>query len=146
MPDPRPWSWGGGLGGWSGSSEGVEPGGWGEHRPPAFDGDGPVGVVDDVVVVLAEQHQVVKGGRAAVGPVLDVVGVGPPWWAPAAGERAPAVSGDQRPAQPGWDDPGGAADVQRLGRRPEHDGDDGGVAGQLAGPPRGDGGAGLGDR
>src|SRR3954451_21644231 len=98
-------SGGGGVGGWSGSSEGVEPGGWGEHRPPAVDGDLPVGVVDDVVVVLGKKHQVVKGARAAVGPVPDVVGVAPPRWAPAAGERAAAVSGDQRLAQPGWDDP-----------------------------------------
>src|SRR3954467_3782071 len=90
------WPGGGGVGGWSGSSHGVEPGGWGEHRPPAFDRDGPVGVVDDVVVVLAEQHQVVQGGRAAVGPVPDVMGVGPPRWAPAAGERAPPIPSDQR--------------------------------------------------
>jgi hypothetical protein len=35
--------------------------------------DGPLGVVDQVVVMPAEQHQVLQAGLAAVGPVLDVV-------------------------------------------------------------------------
>src|ERR687889_2148080 len=135
--DPPAVSGGGGVGGWSRSPKRVEPGGWGEHRPPVHDGDVPGGVVDDVVVVIAEQHQIVQGGRSAVGPVPDVMGVGPPRWSSAAGERAASVAGDQGPAQPDWDGAGGSADVQRLGVRAQPGGDDGGLAGQPAGPPCG---------
>jgi hypothetical protein len=52
----------------------VEPGGW-EEVGQAVGGepDGPFGVVDDAVVVAAEQNRVVQAGRSAVGPVDDVV-------------------------------------------------------------------------
>src|ERR687889_2653412 len=117
--DPPAVSGGGGVGGWSRSPKRVEPGGWGEHRPPVHDRDVPGGVVDDVVVVIAEEHQVVQGGRSAVGPVLDVMGVGPPRRSPAAGEGASSVAGDQGPAQPGWDGPGGSANVEWFGVGPQ---------------------------
>ena len=71
------------------------------------------------MVVPAEQHQVRQGGLAAVGPVPDVVGVAPAGRAPAAGEGAAAVAGDQRPPDRWGDQPGGPADVQRFGVRPE---------------------------
>ena len=75
--------------------------------------DGPAVVVDDPVVLGAQQHQVVQGGRAAVGPVPDVVGVAPAGGSAAAGERAAAVAHDQRPPQRGRDDAGAAADVEQ---------------------------------
>ncbi|MGH3565657.1 MAG: hypothetical protein ACRDRH_06425 [Pseudonocardia sp.] len=45
-----------------------------EDREAVGDDDFPVGVVDEGVVVSAEQDGVVDGG-AEVGPVHDVVGV-----------------------------------------------------------------------
>ena len=50
---------------------------WGEDGSAVDDRDGPQGVVDEVVVVAAEQDEVVQTGGAAVGPVFEVVGVGP---------------------------------------------------------------------
>ena len=103
--------------GGSGDLVGVDPAGWGEDREPSSaEVHAPAVVVDDPVMLGAEQHQVVQGGRAALGPVPDVVGVAPAGWAAAAGERAAAVAHDQRPPQRGRDDPGAAADVeQRAG-------------------------------
>jgi hypothetical protein len=57
--------------------------------------DVPAVVVDDSVVVSAEQDQVGQLGGAAVGPEPDVVGVAPAGWAAAAGEGAAAVADDQ---------------------------------------------------
>jgi hypothetical protein len=54
-------------------------GGWEELGLSVVgEADLPGGVVEGAVVVAAEQHQVVQRGRAAVGPVADVVGVGLP--------------------------------------------------------------------
>jgi hypothetical protein len=46
--------------------------------------------------------------------VDQVVGVGPGWWAVAAGEDAAAVADDECGAQRGWDGAGAAADVEWL--------------------------------
>src|ERR1700712_1357484 len=54
------------------SSEGVEPGGWGEPGQSVGDVDFPAAVVDQGVVVAAEQHAVLEAGLAVVGPVADV--------------------------------------------------------------------------
>jgi hypothetical protein len=59
---------------------------------------GPAVLVQDVVVVVAAEHGVVQGGGSAVGPVVDVVDLGPLGWGVAAGEGAAAVAGDQRAA------------------------------------------------
>ena len=71
---------------------------WGEDGSAVDDGDGPGGVVDEVVVVAAEQDEVVQAGGAAVGPVLDVVGVGPAGGSGAAWECAVSVADDQGPS------------------------------------------------
>jgi hypothetical protein len=51
-------------------------------------------VQEVVVVVSAEQGQIVKIGKPAEDPVADVVSVAPGWWVGAAGEAASGVSGD----------------------------------------------------
>ena len=62
-------------------------------------------------MVAAEQFEVGEGGRSAVGPVLDVVGVAPAVVAVAAGMLTVPVAGDQGPSY-GWGDgPGGPSDV-----------------------------------
>ena len=53
-----------------------------------------VGLVDEVVVVVAEQAQVFEVGGAAVGPVVDVVGVTVAGSSSAAGEPAAFVAED----------------------------------------------------
>src|SRR3954453_4781619 len=72
-----------------GFSVGVEAGGWEELGSVVggVEADFPGGGVDDRVVVAAQEHEVVQGGDAAVGPVLDVVGV--------AGDRGPAAGGER---------------------------------------------------
>ena len=59
------------------------------------DVDVPAVVVDDSVVVSAQEDQVGEFGGAAVGPEPDVVGVAPAGWAAAAGEGAAAVPDDE---------------------------------------------------
>src|SRR5690348_4342612 len=56
--------------------------------------DGVVAVVDAVVVSAAEQDAVGDVGGAAVGPVLDVVGIAPAGRGVAAGPDAVPVAGD----------------------------------------------------
>jgi hypothetical protein len=70
--------------------------------------------VDEAVVVPAEQDQVGQGRRAAVGPVLEVVGVAHQGWSGAAGESAVPVADHE-----GFPDGGGdqtllASDVEDL--------------------------------
>ena len=108
--------------------------------------DGPGAVVDESVVVAAEQDHVAQGGCAAVDPVLDVVGVAHDRWAGAVREAAVAVAGDEGFPDRGGDQALGAADVEDLGVGAEDGGDDVGVA---ADPADGGGGelfAGLGGR
>jgi hypothetical protein len=64
----------------AGSLLGVEAGRWDEvGMPVGPKADLPAGVrvVDESVVVAAEQHEVVQGRGPALGPGGDVVGVGP---------------------------------------------------------------------
>ena len=97
-------------------------------------------------MVSAEQDQVVQGRVAAVGPVLEVVGVAGHRWSSAVREPAVGVSGDEGLPDGCGDQALGAADVEDLRGRAEDGGDQVGVA---ADPPdRGGGelGTGLGDR
>ena len=120
-PDPvRGWVAGLGRGEELGSSVvGVDP-------------DLPGGVVDDSVVVAAQQDHVLQAGFAAVGPVGDVVGVAHDRGPGAAGEGAVGVAADQGPPDRRGDEAVGAADVEDLAAGAEGDGDEVGVAGQPA--------------
>src|SRR3954447_14040396 len=89
----------------SGLSFGVDPGWRGEPREAVDHVDPPVPVVDDLVVMSAEQGEVVEAGGAAVAPVFDVVGVATPRSAGAAGEGAAAVAEVQGPAYRVGDQP-----------------------------------------
>jgi len=62
----------------AGGPSGVDVWGWDELGYAVVgDVDLPAVVVDDVVVMSAEQHAVVDGGAAAVGVTKDVVPVAP---------------------------------------------------------------------
>ena len=61
-----------------------------------------------------------------------MVGFAPGCGHGAVGEGAAAVAGGDGFADVGWEDPGGAADVQDSGVAAEQDGDDVGVAGDFA--------------
>lgn len=93
------------------------------------EGDRNVVGVDFVVVAWAEEGQVVQAGWSALGPVVDVVCVGPGGWFFAAGEDAAVVSDDERGADVFGDDPSLAADVQGFAGGGEDDALHGGVAG-----------------
>ena len=84
------------------------------------------------MVLAAEQDEVGQRGRAAVGPVDDVVGVAHRGWSGAAGERAVLVAQDQGDPDRGGDEAVGAADVEDLAVAAEDAGDDVGVAGEAA--------------
>ena len=56
--------------------------------------DGPALLVAELVVAVAEQHEVVVVGGAAVGSVCDVVGVAPGGSDGAVGPSAVLVAGD----------------------------------------------------
>ena len=101
----------------------------------------PVAVLDQPVVVAAEQHPVGQGGGSAGRPWPDVVGFAPARRPVAAGEGAAAVAQDERPAQRSGEQPPGPADVEDLAAAAEHRRDDGGVAGEPAGGAGGDRGA-----
>ena len=102
--------------------------------------------MDGAVVVPAQQHEVVQGGGAAVGPVGEVVGVAHHRWPGAAGERAVPVPADQGPPQGGGDEAVRPADVEDLAVGAEGDGDDVGVARETADGGRGQLGAVVTDR
>src|SRR3954453_12460232 len=92
----------------------------------------PGGVVEDPVVVAADEHEVVQGGGAVVGPVPEVVGVAHDWWSGAGGEGAVVVAGDQGVPDRDGDGAGGAADVEDLTPGAEDNGGDLAVTGQPA--------------
>ena len=92
------------------------------------EGDGDVVGVDFVVVSWAEEGEVVQAGWSALGPVVDVVCVGPGGWFFAAGEDAAVVSDDERGADVFGDHPSLAA-VQGFAGGGEDDALHGGVAG-----------------
>ena len=60
--------------------------------PAGFDADSPVVVMQERVMVPAEQRAVVQTGRPAVFPVLAVVHITPTWWPVTTREHATAVS------------------------------------------------------
>ena len=72
-------------------------------------------MVDEAVVVLAEQDEVVDARLAAVAPPGDVVGVAAGVGGVAAGELTGAAgSGDQGAEDGGGDEPLGPPDVERF--------------------------------
>jgi hypothetical protein len=90
-------------------------------------------VVQVVVVLVAEQDEVVQVGQSAVGPVPDVVGDALGGGSVAALDDASAVADDQGAPLGGGDDAGGPSDVERVGAAGAQDDQvDGGVAGQSA--------------
>ena len=113
---------------------GVDVGGWDEFGVSVgSESHGPVGGVDEPVVVAAEGDAVVAVGVAAVAPEHDVVDVGPAGWSFAAGEGAATVPEEDRGAGGAGERAAGAADVDGDARAVEEGGDDGGVAGEASG-------------
>lgn len=92
-------------------------------------GDVPAVVVEEQVVVSAEEDSVVDVGAAVISfPVLDVVGFGPGGWAVASGSHASAVSGGQCDALTVGEESLFAPDVDGLAVGVDGDGDGAGVA------------------
>ncbi|MEV6237309.1 hypothetical protein, partial [Lentzea sp. NPDC051838] len=94
----------------SGFSFWVQPWRWIERRYAVDEFYFPLALVDQRVVVAAEQDGVVDGGVAAVGSVVDVVGIAVPGWSGAAREGTASVSRDEDSADSGWEGAGFAAD------------------------------------
>jgi len=88
--------------------------------------------MDLSVVALTQQRGVRQIGRAAVGPVHDVVGLRPRSGSIASGEGALAVTVPQQAPLPAREEPGHSAQVDHLTVRAEHDGDEVGVARELS--------------
>jgi hypothetical protein len=103
----------------------------------------PVGVVDEVVVVAAEEAAVGDTGGAALGPGGEVVALGPGRGSVAALGDAAAVAQAHRDALVAGVEAAFPADVEGLGVAAEDDRDDPGLAGEPAGLGGGDGGAGI---
>jgi hypothetical protein len=79
-------------------------------------------------MATTQQDEVRERRRATVGPVHDVVGVGPRVRPVAAGEPASPIPHDQGSADRRRDDLGPSADVEWLRRSRQHDARHGGVA------------------
>ena len=88
--------------------------------------------VQQDVVAVAQQGEVVGVGEAAVGPVLDVVGVAARRRNIAAGPHAAAVTGDEDAAQRLAHPPGAPPHIDDTSFAVEHGGDDFGVAGHAS--------------
>src|SRR3954452_9278361 len=86
--------------------------GAGDGEGVAVEGRGPAGLVDDVMVVVAERDEVVERGGAAVFPVGDVVGDGPTVGSGASGVAAAVVADCQCSSDLGWDRAPGSSDVE----------------------------------
>src|SRR5690554_2657181 len=84
-----------------GCAGGVGAGGWVEPVGAAFSGDVPVVVVEEHVVVSAQQDPVREVGVAVIsGPLVDVVGFGPGGGPVTVWPPAPTVPGGQADALP----------------------------------------------
>ena len=84
-----------------------------EGEPAGAGMDGAAPLVEEAVMVAAEEDEVAEVGRTAAGPVHDVVGVDePPLTAPR--KAAAAVAGGERSRDMRWDAPGAAPNVCLL--------------------------------
>jgi hypothetical protein len=68
--------------------------------------------MQEPVMRATQEHKIVEGSRAAVGPVSDVMRVGKA--GPAAGEAAPPVAEQKRPSEARWDRAGSVSDRMSL--------------------------------
>ena len=127
------------VGGWSGRVAGSAYAGWGVEGElgGAGSSDDPGLVVDEAVVVAAEQDHVRQRGGSAVDPVHEVVGVAHDRWPGAVREAAVPVAEDQGLPDRGGDQALGAADVEDRGTCAEDRRDHLGVAAQPADRGRG---------
>ena len=94
---------------------GVDEVGGGVVGCAVDEGGGPGAVVEQGVVVLAEEGGVVDVGFAAVVPGFDVVGFGPGGDGGAVGERAAEVAGEEYFALGGCEEALGAVGVEDGG-------------------------------
>src|SRR5690242_18769636 len=88
--------------------------GWGEDRSAVLDVDLPFAVVDQAVMVPAQQNTVFQAGFAVVHRVCDVMTLAPAWWASAVGEGAALVPHDQGSADRSADGASFPSDVKDL--------------------------------
>ena len=87
--------------------------------------------MDRVVVMRAEQHEIVETCPATIRPVDEVVSLGPGSGQSAAREDAAAVPSDERTPERRSNEAFGAAEIQHLPSRTQNDGDQIGVASEV---------------
>ena len=104
----------------------------GDPHLPASAGWSVAGGFDEVVVVRADQDQIVQGRAAARPPRNQVMGVTDAGGGVAAGEAAAAVPEHERGSDRRSYKALRPAHIEHLGGSAEHDGQDLGVAGELA--------------
>jgi hypothetical protein len=73
---------------------------------------------------LTQKNTVIHTGLTPVSPVSAVMGVAQSWWPATAGERAPAVPGNERATDRERDSPHDPSDVERFRLPTQHDGND----------------------
>ena len=85
---------------------------------------GPTALMNHVVVVIAQEYEILHIGATTVSPMNDVMGIAPPGWSPTAGISTPLIAHDEcLPGRRG-DGAAGPADVDRqsagAGDNPRH--------------------------
>jgi hypothetical protein len=90
-------------------------------------------VVDEPVVIAAQQHEILQVGRSVVAPVPDVMTLTPAGRPITAGESATPVAEREGAAEGSGDQAGLPAEVEGLAGAAEEGGDDAGVAGDPSG-------------
>ena len=89
---------------------------WGGDQPAVGTSlQPPAALMDGAVVGSAQQGQIDQVGGATMEPVAQMMGFTPGQGAGAVREDTTAVAHRQGGALGGLDDPGGPADLQRLG-------------------------------
>ena len=84
-------------------------------------GESPAALMHRPMMGPTDQGQVIEVGGAALEPVAQMMGLIPGQGAGTVGDDTAAVTDGQGGAVGGLDDPGGPADLQRLGRGPTQD-------------------------
>jgi hypothetical protein len=96
--------------------------GWGGGQPPVgLSLESPAPLMHRPMMSPAHQGQVGQVGRAAMEPVLEMVGLTPAQGPVTAREDTATVAHGQSGALGGLDDPGGPPHVQRLAGCPTQD-------------------------
>ena len=100
--------------------------------PVATHRESPAMMMTEVVMVGAHRHQVGEIAAATVAPPIDVMDVAVVEWDVAAVDTAGVVRGAECSSLPHRGQTRGAPDIERHGGTAHHDGQDVGIACELA--------------